>query len=195
MIGATSFCPKTGAQLSERRHYDEHGRVLRAPVADGIVAETELDGELTTGAVRSSRRALLAHFRRSHQYHEAENAALYRKVALWLRRLKQSASGPQAPDAVVWLALSARVRHADHDADWMLAHIDVRCPRCHGRLNYEQIGAGTIYAACGTDCTDDSADRLTEIETLACDLYARSFPSVGGPTFPQSWPQTAAPRD
>ncbi|WP_049903645.1 hypothetical protein [Halococcus agarilyticus] len=195
MIGATAFCPKTGAQLSERRHYDERGRSLRAPVADGIVDGDELDGELTAGAVRSSRRALLAHFRRSHQRHGSADADLYRTVALWLRRLKRAASGPHEPDTIVWLALSARVREAEHDADWMLAHVAIRCPRCHGRLSYERLGSETIHAACGTDCTDDSADRLAEIETLARDLYARAFPSSEEARFPRSWPETAAAGD
>ena len=175
MIGTTAFCPKTGAQLSEERYYDEHGRMLRAPVEDAFVAGEDLDGELTTGAVCSSKRALLVHFRRAHQFYRPENAALYRNVALWLRRLKRAASGPQTPDMIVWLALSARVRQEGYDAEWMLGHVSLRCPRCHGRLKYEQPGPEKIYARCGTNCTDDHADRLCEFEELATDLYTQAF--------------------
>jgi hypothetical protein len=175
MIGTIAFCPKTGAQLSEERYYDEHGRALRVPIEDAFVAGDNLDGELTTGAVRSSQRALLVHFRRTHQFHRPENADLYRNVALWLRQLKQTASDPQTPDMVVWLALSARVRREGYDAEWMLSHVALRCPRCHGRLTYEQLGPDALSASCGTNCTDDNANRLTEIENLAADLYAQTF--------------------
>jgi hypothetical protein len=175
MIGTITFCPKTGAQLSEERYYDAYGRGLRAPIEDAFVAGDDLDGELTTGAVRSSQRALLVHFRRTHQFYRPENADLYRNVALWLRQLKQTASGPQTPDMVVWLALCARVRREGHDAEWMLSHVALRCPRCHGRLKYDQVGPDALSASCGTNCTDDNADRLTEIETLAVDLYVQTF--------------------
>lgn len=175
MIGTTAFCPKTGAQLSEERYYDEYGRALRVPIDDAFVAGETLNGELTTGAVCSSKRALLVHFRRTHQFYRPENAALYRNVALWLRRLKQAASGRQTPDMIVWLALSARVRQESHDVEWMLGHVSLRCPRCHGRLKYEQLGPGEIYARCGTNCTDDHADRLCELERLATDLYTQAF--------------------
>jgi hypothetical protein len=175
MIGETAFCPKTGAKLSEECYYDEHGRALRVPVEDAHVSADALDGELTVGAVRSSQRALLTHFRRTHQFYRPENADLYRQVALWLRRLKRTASGPQSPDMVVWLALCARIRAAGYDAEWMLGHVELRCPRCHGRLTFEQRDTGTLFAECGTNCTDDDADRLIEIEDLARDLAVRTF--------------------
>lgn len=175
MIGTTAFCPKTGAQLSERRYYDEDGRALRAPVPDGFVDGAKLDGELTTGAIRSSQRALLVHFRRTHQFYRPENAELYQNVALWLRRLKEAASGPQTPDMIVWFALSARVRQEQYDAEWMVGHVPLRCPRCHGQLKYEQLVSETLYAECATNCTDDHADRLNEIEIFAADLYTQAF--------------------
>ncbi len=175
MIGTTAFCPKTGAQLSEQRHYDERGRPLRAPVPDAFVDETELDGELTTGAIRSSRKALLVHFRRTHQFYRPENAELYRNVALWLRRLKQAANGQQSPDMIVWLALTARVRQEQYEAEWMVGHVPLRCPRCHGRLAYDQFDSNTLYAQCATNCSVDHADRLSEIEDLASDLYEQAF--------------------
>jgi hypothetical protein len=175
MIGTTAFCPKTGAQLSEQRYYDEHGRALCVPVSDELVDETELDGELTTGAIRSSQRALLVHFRRTHQFYRPENADLYRNVALWLRRLKQAASGLQTTDMIVWLALSARLREEKYDAAWMVGHVPLRCPRCHGHLTYDQLSSDSLYAECATNCTDDHADRLSEIEDLAAGLYAQAF--------------------
>lgn len=175
MIGKSAFCPKTGAQLSEEYHYDEAGRRLRVPVEDVHVSKADLDGELTTGAVRSSRQALLVHFRRTHQFYRSANDALYRKVALWLRQLKRTASGSRSPDMIVWLALHMRVRAGGYETEWMLGHVELRCPRCHGRLKYEEIDTGTLYAECGTNCTDDNADRLTEIEDLAAALYSGAF--------------------
>jgi hypothetical protein len=175
MIGTTAFCPKTGAQLSEERYYDAQGRALRVPVEDAFVADSDLIGELTTGAVQSSQRALLVHFRRVHQFYRPENAELYRNIALWLRQLKQAATGAQTPDMIVWLALSARIRQEGYDAEWMLGHIALRCPRCHGRLKYDQLGPNKIYAQCGTNCTDDNADRLSEIKDFAADLHAQVF--------------------
>lgn len=175
MIGTTAFCPKTGAQLSEQRYYDDYGRALRVPVSDKFVDETELDGELIAGAIQSSQRALLVHFRRTHQFYRPENADLYRNVALWLRRLKQAASGPQTPDMIIWLALSARMREEKYDTAWMVGHVPLRCPRCHGHLAYDQVGSDSLYAECATNCTDDHADRLSEIEDLATGLCTQAF--------------------
>jgi hypothetical protein len=60
---------------------------------------------------------LLTHFRRTHQFYQPANDALYRKTALWLRQLKQAANDPQSPDMIVWLALSACVRQEEYDAE------------------------------------------------------------------------------
>lgn len=62
----------------------------------------------------------------------------------------------------------------------MLGHVSLRCPRCHGRLKYEQLGSETIYARCGTNCTDDHADRLCELEELTTSLYTQTFEQVQG---------------
>ena len=170
MIGDLAFCPKTGARLSEERYYRADGPPLRVPVDDEYVSAEEIDGELTAGAVCSSRRALLTHFRRTHQYYRRPDDELYRTVALRLRELKRTASGPHSPDMVVWLALHDHLDTTGIDADWMLGHVELRCPRCHGRLKYEQHDPETIHAECATNCTDDNADRLAEIERLASEL-------------------------
>ncbi|EMA41201.1 hypothetical protein [Halococcus hamelinensis] len=170
MIGDLAFCPKTGARLSEKRYYRAEGPPLRIPVDDEYVPADAIDGELTAGAVCSSRRALLTHFRRTHQYDHRPNDELYRTVALRLRDLKRAANGPQSSDMVVWLALHDHLDAAGIDVDWMLGHVELRCPRCHGRLKYHQIDTGTVHAECATNCTDDNADRLAEVERLASEL-------------------------
>ena len=177
MIGDIAFCPKTGARFSEKRHYGARGKALHVPVADAFVTDEELDGELTAGVVRSSRRALLTHFRRTHQYYFPADGALYRDAALGLWRLKRTASGRGAGDVTIWLALSVYLRERGHETAWMGGHVSLRCPRCDGRLAYEQFGA-EVSGRCGTNCTDDSADRLREITETAASLAARTFDSM-----------------
>lgn len=192
MIGDTAFCPRTGAQLADERHYDEHGRALRVPTEDEFVAGEDLDGALTTGAVRSSRQALLTQFRRTHQRHRCADPDRYRQVALWLRRLKGHASGSEESDTIVWLALGARLCEAG-DAGWMLEHVELRCPRCHGRLDYEQPRPDALVGVCATDCTGDRRNRLAEIERLATDLCERTF-DVADPRLPERWYATVSER-
>ena len=175
MIGAHAVCPKTGAQLSNEQHYDDAGQPRRIPVADAHVSPADLEAELTTGAVRSSREALLTHFQRTHQYDHSANDELYQKVALWLRRLTQTASGSHDMDMIIWVALAARVRAADYDASWMLNHVEFRCPQCYGRLKYEQIDAETVHAECATNCTDTRTGRLTEIRDRAQELFQQAY--------------------
>ena len=67
----------------------------------------------------------------------------------------------------------------------MLGHVKLRCPRCHGRPTYEQVGSGPLVAECGTNCTDDNTDRLREIEGLAADLSALAFEREDGVVSPE----------
>ena len=175
MRGDFAFCPKTGARLSEERYYRADGPPLRVPVADEYVPAEAIDGELTAGAVCSSHRALLTHFRRTHGFYRSPDDDLYRTVALRLRELKRAASGLHASDMVVWLALYDHLNESGVDADWMLGHVEFRCPHCHGRLKYRQSEPETIHAECATDCTDDHAERLAEIERLATELARNVF--------------------
>lgn len=175
MKGKYAFCPKSGAPLSEEVHYDELGRPRRVPERDGHEGSTQPEGELTNGSLRSSRIALFNHFRRCHRRHAESDSALYSKAALGVARLKRSATGNQAWDMYVWYALGEWLERSDYDVAWMNAHVEPRCPDCSGRLAYEELSDGTVRAQCGTDCTDDDADRLAQIRRTVTRLYADAF--------------------
>lgn len=173
MLGEFAFCPKTGAPLSREKHYDETGRPRRAPVPDEHAGQI-VEAELTNGAVRSSLRALTTHFRRCHQHRHDADRALYREAALALTRLKQTATGSEERDVCVWYALCEHLAREGHDADWMHAHVEPRCPACHGPLTYERLGAN-VSAHCATNCTGDDPDRLAELRETVATLYERTF--------------------
>lgn len=175
MIGKYAFCPKSGAPLSERRHYDERGHPSRVPIEEGVPSDAKPEGKLTNGAVRSSTRALFNYFRRCHQRHCEEDEATYRRVLLELRRLKGTATGKEEWDIYMWYALQYRLAADDYDAAWMDTHAEPRCPDCHGRLKYEQLAPGDVIARCGTNCTASGADRLPAIRETIASLYSRAF--------------------
>ena len=175
MIGEDAFCPKTGAPLSEKPEYDEQDHSRRAALPDEFTAELQLPGELTNGAVTSSKAALFNQFRRCHQRHADASDVLYRKAALDLRRLKSTAEGRADWDVHVWYALQRRLDERRFGVEWMHAHAELRCSHCHGRLKYKLYGNGDVYALCGTNCTDDKADQLGTIREIIAALYSRSF--------------------
>ena len=175
MKGHNAFCPKSGAQLSEEVHYDENGRALRHGVDDDHTARTRPEGELTNGALRSSKVAIFNYFRRCHQRHQDIDSSLYSKVAVALSRLKRTASNDAAWDMYVWLALGERLARRGFDVHWMNAHVELRCPRCGGRLKFEESACDDVVAACGTDCANDGGDRLAEIRETVVDLYEGAF--------------------
>ncbi|WP_435077469.1 hypothetical protein [Halococcus sp. AFM35] len=175
MIEEDAFCPKTGAPLSEQTEYDGQGYPRHVALPDEFIAESEPLGELTNGAVTSSKAALFNHFRRCHQRHTEANDRLYRKAALELRRLKRAAEGRANWDVHVWYALQRRLDGKGFDVEWMHAHAELRCPHCHGRLKYELYDNGDVYALCGTNCTGDKADQLETIRETIAALYSRSF--------------------
>jgi hypothetical protein len=181
MIGENAFCPKSGAPLSTNRHYDHGGRSARAVEADSGSEAAGTIGELTNGARRSSQTALFRYFQRNHRRYGDRNPSLYRTTALALRRLKESATGREEWDDIVWFALHAHLKRENHDVKWMLAHADLCCPRCGGNLRYADFGSGDVFATCVVNCTDDNADRLDEIRTLVADLYASTYPDADGP--------------
>lgn len=183
MKGHHAFCPKSGAPLSEDVHYDEIGRSLRHAVADDQPTQTQSDGELTNGALRSSKVAVFNYFRRSHQRHHEEDARLYTKAAVALSRLKRTASGKSEWDMYVWYALGERLARRGFDVKWMNVHIEPRCPECAGKLKFQQFSAEGVTAFCGTNCADDNADRLAEIRETVVDLYCTAF-VVEGPDVP-----------
>lgn len=179
MIGSDAFCPKTGAPLSDQRHYDGRGRSYRSVVGDGLGVTTPTEGELTNGAVRSAAPALTRYFIRCQRRYGEPDAALYRRASLAIRQLKRAASGREESDVHVWYALRHRLRRFGYPTEWMHSHIELRCPGCHGRLKYVDHGAG-VTARCGTNCDGHHADRLEEIRAVVLALYAAAFPDDEG---------------
>ena len=175
MRGYHAFCPKTGASLSKKRHYDERGRPQRVPTDDVPGVEPPTDGELTNGAISSSKRALLNYFRRCHQRHHDADQRLYRKASLGLTRLKRAANGIESWDVHVWYALGEWLSETGYDVEWMRTHVEPRCPHCAGRLKYEAFPGGEVIAQCGTNCTDDYENRLRRTREIVAGLYARAF--------------------
>lgn len=172
MIDEYAFCPRSGAPLSEERHYDERGQARRVPEEPNDEPTIE---ELTNGERRSSRRALLAHFRHCHARHADPDPALYRAVSLALYRLKRAADGTDEWDVYVWYALAERLAREGFDAGWMHVHVEPRCPRCHGKLKYGRTPRGDLTARCGARCSNDRANALREVRETVADLYTRAF--------------------
>ena len=176
MIGTDAFCPKSGASLSEERHYDARGRGLRAVTDDDAARAAGTTGELTGGSVRSSRSALVAYFRRCHARHGAVDPDLYGTASLLVHRLLR-ARETQPPDVVVWYALERRLDALGYDAEWMHAHAALRCPACHGRLRYERIG-DELTAHCGVSCSPEGEHALETIRVDVVSLYDDAFPDA-----------------
>ena len=175
MIGNDAFCPKTGAPLSNEKHYDNQGQSYRATHSDEFTPESHLPGEFTTGSVESSKSALFNQFRRCHQRHSDSHPKLYRKAALALSRLKSAATGQQGHDIYIWYALQQRLQSKGFEVEWMHTHVEPRCPKCHGTLTYELCDNGTVIAECGTQCTDSPINKLPMIRETIADLYTQAF--------------------
>ena len=175
MKGRNAFCPKSGAQLSEEVHYDETGRALRHGIKDDQTTKTQPTGELTNGALRSSKVAIFNYFRRCHQRHHDADSPLYSKTAIALSRLKRTASGHEAWDMYIWLALGERLDQRGFDVEWMNAHIELRCPHCNGQLKFSEPTCNGVSATCGTNCTGDDNDCLVEIRETVINLYEKAF--------------------
>ncbi|EMA36833.1 hypothetical protein [Halobiforma nitratireducens] len=180
MIGEHAFCPTSGASLSREVHYDDRGRPERTPQSDDLSPNATLEAPLTTGARRSSRRALLTYFRRCHRRHADADDECYRRAALALARLKRTASGRDERDVVVWFALGERLAYEGFDVEWMAAHADPRCPDCGARLSYASDSDGLV-GYCGVSCRDERTDRLAEIRETVRSLFARTYPDEPTP--------------
>jgi hypothetical protein len=186
MIDKDAFCPKTGAPLSKEYHYDNRARSWRAVLPDEYTPTSDLPGELTNGAVQSSKAALFNYFRRCHKRHCEADDKLYRKAALGLRRLKSTAEGRTDWDVHVWYALQRRLDRAGFDVEWMHLYTEPRCPHCHGRLKYKLYDNGDITAQCGTRCTGNTGDKLHESRETIAELYSQAF---GTPIDPEDFLQ------
>lgn len=174
MIGNDSFCPRTGAKLSEDNHYDENGH-QRVALADAFGIDGEEEGKLTTGAIRSSKAALFNQFRRCHQKHTSENKNLYRKTAVALSRLKRAATGSQHEDLYVWYALQHRLDTRGFHVEWMHTHATLRCPHCHSRLKYMNPENGVVTGYCISQCTGSTENELPQLRTTIANLYTTAF--------------------
>lgn len=150
MKGVNRFCPRTGTRLSDEQHHDQHGASQRHPV-DDLDPDHWGDpplGQLTNGELVSSRVALANYFRRMHQRRHDPDDALYRAMALAVRRLK---SETDAWDVWVWYALAERLDRKGFAVGWMLDHVEARCPRCAGPLRWEETPRGQ-QPQCAQNC-------------------------------------------
>lgn len=175
MIGKDAFCPRSGATLSRERHFDGNGRPWRAVQPDESAVVSGNVGELTTGAVRSSRSALVNHFERCHERHAEPDERLYVRASLAFKRLKASAEGRQDWDVHVWYALKRRLDRMGYDVGWMDAHAQLRCPNCHAALRFELAESGEVVAQCGVDCLARPVEDLTELREVIASLYRAAF--------------------
>ncbi|WP_227357422.1 hypothetical protein [Haladaptatus salinisoli] len=174
MIEEDGFCPRTGAKLSQSAHYTENGK-QRVAVADAFGVSGTDEGELTKGAVRSSKVALFNYFRRCHQEHCDDNKTLYRKTALVLNRLKKAATGSQHKDLFIWYALQLRLYRRGFSVEWMHTHSALRCPHCHSPLKYTKTESDIIEGYCLSNCTNEKENKIEDIRQIIADLYNNAF--------------------
>ena len=175
MIGNHAFCHRSGAPLSEPTHYDADGQAWRSVLPAEEIERDWPVGELTNGEVRSSRRAFITYFRRTHRQHHEFDSELYRRAALAVRRLKRSATGEQEADQHVWYALRYRLGEFGYETEWMHAHAGIHCPSCYGRLSFEEDDSGVVRARCGTRCGGTNVDQLAQIRETVASLYNAAF--------------------
>lgn len=165
MKGQHKFAPSSGAELSRDQRYP--GTIPLREALDG-------SGELSNGKlVSDDSTALKRYFKRMHQRrHDETDSDLYRAASLGILRLRES----DPWDCWLWYALAERLHRKGHEVEWMLDHVEARCPRCSSRLQYEPSATGYTHAKCASSCgADSSNDRTVEIVERILDLYQTAF--------------------
>jgi len=165
MKGAHKFAPSSGAELSRNRRYP--GTLPLREALDG-------SGELSNGKlVSNSSTALLRYFKRMHQRrHPSKDPDLYRAAALAIKRLREE----DPWDCWLWYAAAERLHRRGFDAEWMLDHVEARCPRCSSQLQHEPSLTGYAHTKCASSCgADASNDRTVAIVDRILDLYEAAF--------------------
>lgn len=166
MKGAHKFSPQSGAELSRERLYP--GTIPMREAVDG-------SGELTNGElVSNGSRALLGRFRDLQERHrDEEDAALTRAAAAAIQKLRK-----QDPwDCWLWYALAEHLdRRDDVDADveWMLGHVDPRCPFCTSRTKIEHSVTGYPNVKCAAHCRHRNDVTVAVVDQIL-ELYNASF--------------------
>jgi len=174
MKGQHAFCPTSGAELGDERHYVDSRIPCRAPIEGTVDDSWTMLGELSNGQLISSATALTSYFRRCQQEAHADYYVdLYGKAALAIRRLK---SETNAWDVWIWYALAERLDRLGFDASWMRRFADPRCPRCSSQIKLEDAVVGYDHLICGASCGNDSSDRTVEIYERIHDVYEATFP-------------------
>lgn len=178
MKGGNKFCPRSGAELGEETHHDEHGIPFRAPEDDVDEAHYGAGpvGELSCGELVSSRIALANYFRRCHQLARGPDDQLYRAMALALRRLKSGDSDDW--DVWIWFALEERLHRKGFDVDWMDQFAEARCLRCGSVMKWERTPRG-VQGKCAVNCSDDNDYREPEIRERIRTIYDSAFATDG----------------
>jgi len=167
MKGQHKFSPRSGAELSDQREYP--GTIPLREALDG-------SGELTNGELVSREAtALLTRFKECHQRGHDPDPELYFEAWNAIQALRNDEDTPTPWDCWLWYCLAERLHREGYDTEWMLAHVEARCPRCSSRLQYEASPMGFDVARCATKCGADSPHRTYEIMTELLDLYTRGF--------------------
>ena len=170
MKGLHRFSPRSGAALSQEREYP--GAIPLREALDG-------SGELTNGELVSrSAKALLRRFKECHQRHYGRDPALYHEAWQAINALRSDEDMPTPWDCWVWYCLAEYLSREGYDVEWMLSHVEARCPRCSSQLQYEPSPMGYDYARCATNCGNDAPTRTVEIVGRLLDLYERTFGSI-----------------
>lgn len=165
MKGAHKFSPRSGAELSDEQHYP--GTIPQREALDG-------SGELTNGElVSKGSRALVGRFRRLQERHDRDDPALTRAAAAAIQKLRK-----QDPwDCWLWYTLAEHLhRRDDVDAgvEWMLGHVDPRCPRCSSRTKLEHSVAGYPNVKCASHCQHTNDVTIAVVERIL-ELYNAAF--------------------
>ncbi|WP_089650109.1 hypothetical protein [Halobacterium hubeiense] len=140
MNGLDTHCPSSGAPLSEERVTPRQDGSKKRYSTSGWYSRG--GGTLTNGERVSSQEALVACVTRWHRQHVDDvDKAFCRAAATALRKLKSQPEG-KTWNVHVWHALHAHLQSRGFDVEWMRAHVEHVCPRCHGELVWDETARG-----------------------------------------------------
>lgn len=162
MKGIHKFAPRSGAKLSRNREYP--GSIPQREALDG-------SGELSNGQLVSSEStALLTRLKECHgRHHNDPDVGLFLDAWEAIQQLRSDEGSPTPWDCWLWYALAEHLDRAGHDVEWMLIHVDPRCPHCSSTTKREPSVTGYPNIRCASQCrqpddvTVDVVERVLEI--------------------------------
>ena len=167
MKGAHKFSPTSGAALSRDREYP--GTVPLREALDG-------SGELTNGELVSrNATALLTRLKECHQRHHAvPDPMLFREAWDAIQQLRSGEDRPTPWDCWLWYALAEYLDREGHDVEWMLVHVDPRCPHCSSSTKVEPSLTGYPNVTCASHCGRPNDVTIAVVERVV-GLYNATF--------------------